>query len=384
MNVGLVVCRRSFALAGLASLTALGAASASVAGCSSGNNTGTAACIPSPLAMQDFPGLPGWDAGGLPGLPGSGGTGGNTTIEAVSDFGANPGNLALYVHAPASGTANAIVVALHGCTQSAADYVNAGWNDVADRLGLVVVYPQTSSANNMNRCFNWFEPGDTTAGQGEAQSIASMVDYAKGKYGASRTFVTGLSAGGAMAAALLAAYPETFEAGAIMAGIPAGCASSTTQAFTCMSGQEKSASEWGSLAGSSAAASPPRVSIWQGDADYTVRPANGEALVRQWSAVNGVSDTTSETATEGRAKHSIYRDGSGVARVELWELSGMGHGVALDPKSGCGKAGAYALDIGVCSTEKAAEFFLGVSARPGSTSGGASSSGGSDDANPCP
>ena len=40
-----------------------------------------------------------------------------------------------------------------------------------------------------------------------------------------RVFVTGLSAGGAMASVMLATYPEVFAGGAIIAGLPYGCAS---------------------------------------------------------------------------------------------------------------------------------------------------------------
>src|SRR5277367_3283453 len=49
-----------------------------------------------------------------------------------------------------------------------------------------------------------------------------------------RVFVTGLSAGGAMAAVMLATYPEVFAGGAIIAGLPYGCARSVQQAFDAM------------------------------------------------------------------------------------------------------------------------------------------------------
>lgn len=78
----------------------------------------------------------------------------------------------------------------------------------------------------------------------------------------------------------------------------------------------------------------------------------------------------------GGATHAEYKDASGVVRVESWLVKGMAHGVALDPKAGCGTAGAYLLDEGVCSTTKAASFF-GLIAADGS-SGGSSASAPSD------
>ncbi|MBX3186107.1 MAG: PHB depolymerase family esterase [Labilithrix sp.] len=286
-------------------------------------------------------------------LPGAGGD-----LEEVASFGENPGALKMFVHVPARTSAGAVVVALHGCTQSARAYVAAGWNEVADRAGFVVVYPEQSSANNLNRCFNWFEPGDTAREAGEARSIASMTEHAKSTYGASRAFVTGLSAGAAMTAVMLATYPDLFEAGAIMAGIPYACASSMNDAFSCMSpGKDRDPTAWSALLPNATASSPPRVSIWHGAADWTVRPSNMTQLVRQWSAVNAVSEEPTTTTTEGRATHAEHRDASGVTRVESWSIEGMGHGVALAPRDGCGKAGAFMVDAGVCSTTRAATFF---------------------------
>lgn len=286
-------------------------------------------------------------------------------IEEVKSFGDNPGALTMFVHAPPSGRASAVVVAMHGCTQTASDYTAAGWNELADRAGFAVVYPQQSSSNNMNRCLNWFERGDIARGQGEARSIAAMTEHALATYGAKRAFVTGLSAGAAMTAVMLATYPDLFEAGAIMAGIPYACASSMTDAFACMSGKQKAPSAWAALVPDLGTASPPRVAIFQGAADWTVRPANMAALVDQWTAVNGLASEPTSTTTEGRATHAEYKDSAGVTRVESWSIEGMSHGVAVSPSEGCGKAGAFVLDVGLCSTDKAAAFFGLIDATTG-------------------
>ena len=64
----------------------------------------------------------------------------------------------------------------------------------------------------------------------------------------SRVFITGLSAGGAMTAAMLATYPEVFAAGAIIAGLPYGAAGNVQQAFESMfQGRPRAAKEWGDL-----------------------------------------------------------------------------------------------------------------------------------------
>jgi poly(hydroxyalkanoate) depolymerase family esterase len=300
-------------------------------------------------------------------LPGAGGS-----LTAVASFGPNPAGLKMYVHAPASGKASAVVVAMHGCTQTANAYVAAGWNEMADAAGFAVVYPEQTSQNNSSQCFRWWDAANITRGKGEARSIAAMVEHAKATYGATHAYVTGLSAGAAMTAVMLATYPDLFEAGAIMAGLPYECATSQTDAYSCMSGgKQKSSAAWGALVPKLAGATPPRVSIWQGDADYTVRPANLTQLVLQWTNVNGVSDKPTASTAVGKAKHDAYADASGVVRVESWLIAGMGHGVSVDPSAGCGKASAYVLDKGLCSTQEAAVFFGLVA--PGTVPGTGSS-----------
>ena len=157
----------------------------------------------------------------------------------VTGFGTNPGALRMFRYVPDGLPAGApLVVAMHGCTQTASAYDDEpGWTALADRWKFAVVLPEQQTANNSSRCFNWFEPGDIARGQGEALSIKQMVDKTRADLGTdpARTFVTGLSAGGAMTSVMLATYPEVFAGGAVMAGIPFRCASGVSQAFTCLS-----------------------------------------------------------------------------------------------------------------------------------------------------
>ncbi|WP_432118773.1 extracellular catalytic domain type 1 short-chain-length polyhydroxyalkanoate depolymerase [Streptomyces sp. bgisy032] len=289
-------------------------------------------------------------------------------LTQVTGFGTNPGNLSMYAYAPDALPAGApLVVALHGCTQSASDYhAHSGWPKLADTYRFAVVFPQTSSANNANSCFNWFEPGDSARGQGEALSIRQMVDKAAGLYGSDtrRVHVTGLSAGGAMTANLLAAYPDVFAGGAVASGLPARCAASVSAAYTCMySPPDKSPAQWGDLVRSAAPAgttSWPRVAIWQGTADTTVKPANAGELRDQWTNVWGIGQTPSRTENLGAGTTlSLHDDPSGRPAVAVYSVSGMGHGLAVDPGDGpqqCGSAGTYYLDT-LCSSYHTVRFW---------------------------
>jgi poly(hydroxyalkanoate) depolymerase family esterase len=214
------------------------------------------------------------------------------SLTAVSSFGSNPGNLNMYRYVPANMPAHAaVVVALHGCTQTAADYTKIGWNELADKYKFYVVYPEQNTSNNSLRCFNWGgEYGDPTnikRGQGENESIKEMVDQMKTDFSvdASRIFVTGFSGGGAQTALMLAVWPDVFAAGATVAGIPYNCTTTYSEVSGCLKpGKDLTASDWGDRV---RAANPnytgpwPRLAIWQGTADSVVDPNNTTQLLRQ-------------------------------------------------------------------------------------------------------
>ncbi|MFC4859105.1 alpha/beta hydrolase family esterase [Actinophytocola glycyrrhizae] len=279
-------------------------------------------------------------------------------IEPVPSFGTNPGNLKMFRYVPTGLPANRpVVVALHGCTQNASGYgTGAGWTELADRMGFAVVLPEQQSGNNFNRCFNWFERGDTTRGQGEAESIAQMVRKTIADTGAdsARVHVTGLSAGGAMTAVMLAAYPNMFAGGGVVAGIAYRCAASMIDAFSCMNpGRNQTPAALGDAvrAASSHSGPWPVVSIWQGTADYTVAQANATELVEQWTNVHGIPATPTSTDTVAGHPHAVYAANDRPV-VERYTITGMGHGQPLDPGAGperCGTAGAYLLDVDICA-----------------------------------
>jgi poly(hydroxyalkanoate) depolymerase family esterase len=293
--------------------------------------------------------------GPLPPRDGGASDGGIVFAE-VPNFGANPAGLKMYIHAPPRAAANAgVVVLLHGCTQTAEDARLLGWERLADARGFYIVYAEQTRTNNINGCFRWWDPAHTARGAGEPASIAAMEAHVRANFGTTRAFVAGFSAGGATAVVMLATYADQFSAGSSFAGIPYKCANGIAESFSCIGGSTKSAATWGTLVTTAlAGASAPRIQVWQGTLDSVVSPTNLGELTKQWSNVHGLSTAT--TTTMGIATLRRYTSGATV-KVESLELQGLGHGVPVDPANGCGKAGAYALNAGLCGASMAADFF---------------------------
>ncbi|MEU6674393.1 PHB depolymerase family esterase [Streptomyces sp. NPDC046925] len=291
-------------------------------------------------------------------------------LEKIGSFGANPGSLNMYVYEPATLAAEpAVVVAMHGCTQSAQVYAdNAGLVKFADRHGFLLVFPEQTSANNSSKCFNWFQPGDTRRGQGEAASIRQMVAHAGSAYGADpqRTYVTGLSAGGAMTSVMLAAYPDVFRAGAVVAGLPYDCADDVVSAYSCMNpGVDRTPSAWaqGVRDANPGYGGPwPRVAVWQGDSDPTVAKKNADELRDQWTAVHGIDQSPDRTSAIGpnSTRREQYLGADGTVAVEVDRVPSIAHGTPVDPGTGaeqCGATGTANFIDSICSSYWITGFF---------------------------
>ncbi|MER9687270.1 MULTISPECIES: PHB depolymerase family esterase [unclassified Mesorhizobium] len=287
-------------------------------------------------------------------------------LSEMTGFGSNPGALRARLYLPENLPKQAaLVVVLHGCTQTAAGYDHgSGWTELAADQGFAVLFPEQQRANNANLCFNWFVPGDISRDSGEALSIRQMIEAAVVTHGLDRKriFVTGLSAGGAMAAVMLATYPDVFAGGAIIAGLAYGSASTIPEAFDRMRGHGgPSRSDLQRLLRE---ASPhkgpwPRISVWQGSADTTVVPSNADAVLAQWQGVHGLAQAPTRTEKVDGQSRKVWCDGKGRDVVEAYSIAGMGHGTPLQASgaNALGKAGPFMLDVGISSTRHIARFW---------------------------
>jgi poly(hydroxyalkanoate) depolymerase family esterase len=149
------------------------------------------------------------------------------------------GTMTYWLYRPAQAPVNAaLVVMLHGCTQSAPDFAHGtGMNHLADELGFVVAYPQQSPGANPQKCWNWFRPSDQCRDRGEPAQLAGITReiIAENQIDPDRVYVAGLSAGGATAAILAQQYPDIYAAVGIHSGLACGIARDLPSALAAMS-----------------------------------------------------------------------------------------------------------------------------------------------------
>ncbi|MCQ9131303.1 PHB depolymerase family esterase [Streptomyces sp. IBSBF 2807] len=262
------------------------------------------------------------------------------TLTEVTGFGANPSNLQMYVYAPVNVTAHpAVLVAVHYCTGSGpAMYSGTEYARLADRYGFVVVYP---SVTRSSKCFDVSSPQALRRdGGSDPVGIRSMVDWTVRAYAADtgRIFVTGISSGAMMTNVLLGDYPDVFAAGAAFAGVPFGCFATTDGSewnSRCAGGEVlHTPQEWGALvrdAYPGYTGRRPRMQVWHGTQDDTLRYPNFGEEIKQWTNVLGVGQTPASTdspvANWTRTRYGATGDR---APVEAVSVQGVGHGVYAD------------------------------------------------------
>ena len=290
----------------------------------------------------------------------------NELIE-FKGFGYNPGNLGMFVHVPATtidSIKHPLIIALHGCSQYASTISKeTGWNKLADEYGFYMIYPQQRSINNPSNCFNWFRENDITRGLGEVASIRRMIQFAVQKYpiDTNQIFVYGLSAGAAMAVALMADYPGLIRAGAILAGAPYKAATNSANGLaTMINAKEKPAQEWGLLVkeqNPEYTGSYPKLIVVQGQSDPVVNRNNALELIKQWTwlhQTDSIPDMIENTFQNQKdiTKHTYFDKNSNIV-VVFYKIDHLGHKLMIDPGEGemqGGKTGLFAVDKDFFST----------------------------------
>ena len=244
------------------------------------------------------------------------------SLQQVSNWGVSglPSDVTMSVYVPDRVATNPPILTLvHYCGGTASAVFGqaqgGGIVSAADQYGFIMVVPSSGRCWDVESNKAW-----TRDGGGDSHAIKQMVTYAIGKYGANadRVYSTGDSSGGMMTELLLAVYPDIFKAGAAFAGMPAGCRgaseSGTAMGYSgaCAGGSVMhTAPEWGDIVRKMApgyTGHRPRVQLFHGDADTTIRYANFTEAIKEWTNVLGLATSpTSTTMNVSLGTHQATR-----------------------------------------------------------------------------
>jgi poly(hydroxyalkanoate) depolymerase family esterase len=246
------------------------------------------------------------------------------------------------------GSARPLLMVLHGCNSNPDEMAAATrYNALADREGVVVVYPQQGILSSLIRCWNHYQPVNQARDSGELAIAMAIVQQVAQTYGTDprRQYVAGFSAGGAMVANLLACHGERFAAGLIHSGGQYKAAVGLSEASSALANgspydpDQRGTEAW-QCGGSRLQAVP--VMIVHGDADSTVNPVNAVQAARQFAQTNDWGDDGSDNqsvpplpqsttamppAVPGGHPYTVadYSDAQGRLQVRLIRVQGLGH-----------------------------------------------------------
>jgi poly(hydroxyalkanoate) depolymerase family esterase len=246
-----------------------------------------------------------------------------------------------------------LIVMLHGCTQAPDDFAaGTGMNRLAQVHGCLVAYPGQTRSANAQKCWNWFKPTDQLRDQGEPAVIAGITReiMAAHPVDARRVYVAGLSAGGAAAAIMAAAYPDLYAAVGVHSGLPCGAARDMPSAFAAM----RDGGPMAPAAPSGANRTVPTI-VFHADKDGTVHPRNADQIIAQSASGTRLRPVVTRGQVPGGRAYtrSVYADTDGHPVLEQWLVHGGGHAW-----SGGNPAGSCTDPLGPDASGEMLRFFL--------------------------
>lgn len=236
---------------------------------------------------------------------------------------------------PVLGGKRALVLALHGCTQTAsADVIDTGggfnWKTTADQYGAVVLAPNATGNVYSNHCWDYASTNHNRNSGHDAvliKLINRFLSDPKYAIDPKQVYVAGLSSGGGETMALGCMAPDIFAGIGINAGPPPG--TTTLQIGYVPSGYTATTAgnNCKNLAGSNQSQFATQIAgvVW-GTSDYTVAQAYGPMDAAAMRIAYGGSYTAQAATSVPTGGSDVrYKDANGKLRTSEMTISGMAH-----------------------------------------------------------
>ena len=253
----------------------------------------------------------------------------------------NGGSLTGYFYWPASqpvlGGKRALVLVLHGCTQTAlGDVINSttdggyNWKSVADQYGAVILAPNATGNVYGNHCWDYASTNHNRTSGHDAillNLVNRFVTNSQYAIDPNQVYVTGLSSGGGETMALGCMAPDIFAGVGINAGPPPGTTTGQIGFVPAGYTATTAANNCKTLAGTNLSKFATQITsvVW-GTGDFTVAQAYGPMDAAAMRGVYGGTFTKGAAVTVATGGSNIpYTDSNGKLRTSEMTVTGMAH-----------------------------------------------------------
>ncbi|ASK33401.1 esterase [Alcanivorax sp. N3-2A] len=251
------------------------------------------------------------------------------------------------------GSGRALLIVLHGCTQSIDVYKNANLDDAAEEYGMVVAVPDAMNKAGFS-CWSYWQ-GSKSRTAGDYKNLINLANDLKAdsslNIDPNQVYIAGLSSGASFANTTACLAPDVFAGVGVSAGPSVGTSSSGALGPCEQANVQANCS---SLAGGYQSAFETQIaSIAQGDADSTVNLCYNQQNADGMAALYGVSELAgSNTLNEGAghtAEEHLWQDG----RVSMLWFNGLDHAWS----GGAGASGSYIGSVSINYARYLGGFF---------------------------
>lgn len=235
------------------------------------------------------------------------------------------------------GSGRALLIVLHGCTQSIDVFKTANLDVAAEEYGMVVAVPDAMNKAGFS-CWSYWQ-GTKSRSAGDYKNLIDLANDLKADstlgIDPNQVYIAGLSSGASFANTTACLAPDVFAGVGVSAGPSVGTSSNGALGPCEAANVQANCS---SLAGSYQSSFATQIaSIAQGDADSTVNLCYNQQNADGMAALYGVTALSgSNVISEGSghtAEEHLWQDG----RVSMLWFNGLNHAWS----GGAGASGSY-------------------------------------------